>query len=158
LTHFGEFHHLIELFIDLGAFHAKDGAIHVDIFATGELGVKTGSYFEERPHPSAHGDGTFRRFGDAREDFQQSAFARTVPPYNPKYFALFYIERDISQCPDKVLVSPPVRFSNHCFRQPHRRVESVYQDIAQHVVAKFRFCCTDLVAFAEVFYADSNGH
>ena len=45
--HAGEVDNLVEFARDLMAGHAHDAAIHVDVLATGHLGVETGADFEQ---------------------------------------------------------------------------------------------------------------
>jgi hypothetical protein len=64
LLDFGKSNDLVKLAFDLGALHAEDGAVHVNILAACEFGVEACTYFEQGPHPSAHDDSPFGRLGD----------------------------------------------------------------------------------------------
>src|SRR6185312_4593729 len=64
---------LVELPHHLGALHAEDGAAEQNVFASGEFGVKTGADFEQRSDPAVHFAHALRRFGDARDHFEERA-------------------------------------------------------------------------------------
>ena len=50
ITALGKFNDLRQLCVDLGAGHAQNGAIEVDILAARHLGVETGADFQHRGH------------------------------------------------------------------------------------------------------------
>ena len=85
----------------------EDGAVHVNIFAAGQLGMKACSHFKQGTDTSAHRDCPIGGFGDTREDLEQCAFARAIASDNAKHPAFFKIEGDILQRPDEVLVVTP---------------------------------------------------
>ena len=75
----GEGDDLVELARDLGARHAEDGAVEVDVLAAGQLGVKAGADFEQaRRRGRGSSTRPSRRLGDARQDLQQRALAGAV--------------------------------------------------------------------------------
>ena len=51
----GEGDDLVELPADLGAAHAEDGAVEIDVLAAGQLGMKAGADFEQARDAAAHG-------------------------------------------------------------------------------------------------------
>src|SRR5262245_4388093 len=58
---------LIELARDLGASHAKDRTIEIDVLAAGQLGVESGADLEQRRSSPAEADLPARRLGDAAQ-------------------------------------------------------------------------------------------
>ena len=48
LLDFGEGDDLVELAVDLGALHAEDRAVEIDVLAAGELGMEAGADLEQR--------------------------------------------------------------------------------------------------------------
>ena len=98
--HFGEGYDLVELAADFCGAHAEDGAAHEDIFASGELGVETGADFEKAADAAVKLGVSFGGAGDARQDFQQRAFAGAVAADQAHHFAFFYVEGDVLQRPD----------------------------------------------------------
>ena len=51
-----KFNDLVDLGIDLGAGHAQNSAVHVDVLAAGHLVVKAGAHFQHGSHPPAQPD------------------------------------------------------------------------------------------------------
>ena len=49
----GEGDDLVELAADLGARHAEDGAVEIDVLAPGQLGMKAGADLEQAGDPAA---------------------------------------------------------------------------------------------------------
>ena len=94
----------------------------------------------------------------AGADFEQGRFTRTIPPDNTEDFAFFQVKRDIFQCPDKILVHAPVRFTHHRLRQTNRRRDRIHDHVAQHVIAELRLRRADLVLLADILYADCCCH
>ena len=58
-----EVHDLVEPALDLLAAHAENRAAHVDVLATGELGVEPGADLEQRAHSTVQlgGSGAWAR-------------------------------------------------------------------------------------------------
>ena len=48
-----EVDNLVELAVNLVAFHAKDAAVHIDVLAAGELGMEAGADLEERGYAAS---------------------------------------------------------------------------------------------------------
>jgi hypothetical protein len=149
---------LIEFAVYLGALHAQDGAVHVDVLAAGQFGMEAGADFQEGANPSAHSDRSTGRFGNAREDFEQGRFARAVASHDAQYLAFFHVERNVFQGPNEVLLSLALCSSCQRFGKPHGSIDGIHQHIAQHVVAELRLRRADAVSLAEVVYGNSNGH
>ena len=64
----GKFDDLLHLMVDLGAAHALYGAVQVDVFPAGEVGVEARAHFQKRGHAPAQADLALRRGGDARDE------------------------------------------------------------------------------------------
>jgi hypothetical protein len=100
--HFRERHDLVELAGNLAAAHPQDAAVHVDVLAARQLGVKAGPHFQEAPHPAAELDPPARRLGDPREDFQKRALARAVAADDADDLARLDLEGDVLEGPELV--------------------------------------------------------
>lgn len=85
--------------------HAHDAAVHVDVLASGHLGVEAGAYLKEGGYTSAVADVACAGGGDVAEEFQEGALSGSVLAYDAYHVALLYLERDVLQCPDVVGVS-----------------------------------------------------
>ena len=62
-----EVHDLVELAGDFAAAHAHDGAVHVDVLASGHLGVEPGANFEEARDAALGADNAGSGGGHATE-------------------------------------------------------------------------------------------
>jgi len=62
--------------------------------------MKTGTYFKQRANTAINPCPAIGRSRDSREDLQKCAFARSVAPDNPKYFAAFNLEGDVAKSPE----------------------------------------------------------
>ena len=51
-TDLAELDDLVELALDLGSRHPQDGAVELDVLASGELGVEPGADLEQARHPA----------------------------------------------------------------------------------------------------------
>ena len=97
-----EVDNLVELAVDLPLPHAEDCAVHVDVFAAGQLGMKAGADLQQAAHPAADHCPAMRRLGDAAEDFQQRALAGAVATDDADDFSLGDLERNVSQRPKRI--------------------------------------------------------
>src|ERR1700693_2439552 len=95
----GEGDDLVELAFDLGAGHAEDRAVEINILAPRELRVKAGADCEQACNTSAERDPPLRRLGDAGENLQKRALAGTVAADDAQYLAAFDLEADILEGP-----------------------------------------------------------
>src|SRR5215472_3801959 len=78
----------IEFARDFAFAHAEDGARKKGIFATSQLGMKASADFEEGSDAAVDFRPAHGRARNAREDFQESGLARSVPPDEPEGFTL----------------------------------------------------------------------
>src|SRR5215213_8794934 len=100
LFNFREGDDLVELAINLRLSHAEYRAIEINVFPTGELGVKACADFQQRTDtPVDHGDSSSWR-SNARQYLQQRALACAVEPDDTDHFTTLDFERDILERPD----------------------------------------------------------
>ncbi len=153
LLDFGEGDDLVELADDLGALHAEDGAVEVDVLAAGELGMKAGADFEQAADAPADDGAAFGRLGDAGEDFQERALARAVAADDADDFAALDLEGDVAERPEGFLVGGRPQAA----REP---VERRGGQAADFLPARARLLQrADPVALAEVVHFDDRvGH
>ncbi len=99
--HAREVDDLVEARGDLGAPHAEDRAVEVDVLAARELGVEAGAHLEQAADAAAQLDAPRRRLGDARQDLEQRALARAVAADDAEHLAAPHLEVDVAQRPDR---------------------------------------------------------
>jgi len=102
LFNFRECHDLIETGFDFLFMHAKNGAVEEDVLASGQFGVKTGAYLQQRAYATAQLAIAFGWVGHAREDLEQRALAGSVAPDNAQCLPAFDLKVDIPQSPDVI--------------------------------------------------------
>src|SRR5215831_2395543 len=95
---------LIKLPGDFAPAHTQDGPIQVDIFAAGEIGMKTCADAEQTTRAAKQICGAGRGSGGTRQDFQQRRFACAVAADNADNFSRRDLETDISQGPNCVML------------------------------------------------------
>ena len=93
---------LIELAIDLGSAHAQNRAVQVRVLATRKVLVKSSAHFEQRADASGDIDEPCRRFGNLRQNFQESGFSSAVPADDADDFSHRHVERHVIERPDGV--------------------------------------------------------
>ena len=87
----------VELAGDLLAPHAEDGAVEIDVLASGQLGMKAGADLEQAADAAVQIDLARARLGDAAEDLQQRALARAIAPDDADDLTLLDVEADVAQ-------------------------------------------------------------
>ena len=110
-----EVHYLVELAGNLGAAHAHDGTVHVDVFAPGHLRVESGAHFEEARDAAPCADGAGGGSGHAAQQLEEGALAGAVPADDAHDVTLFHLEVDVLQGPHVIacaLVRAVVRFAH----------------------------------------------
>lgn len=100
-----EVHDFVELAGDLGAAHAHDGAVHVDVLAAGHLGVESGAHFEEARDAAPCADGAGGGGGHAAKQLEERALAGAVPADDAHDIALFHFEVDVFQGPHVIAIA-----------------------------------------------------
>ena len=99
----GEGNDLVELARDLGAAHAEDGAVEIDVLAAGELGMEAGADLQQARHAAADFDAALGRRGDAGKDLEQRRFAGAVAADDADDLAPLDLEGDVLQRPEPLL-------------------------------------------------------
>ena len=100
LSDFGELHDPVELLGHLGARHAEDGAVEINVLAAGQLAVETGADLEQTGQLSAQTELSARRCCDLADHFEQGRFARAVATDDSDYLALIDRKRDVAKSPE----------------------------------------------------------
>src|SRR5207237_8280898 len=95
-----EGHNLVEVARDFRVLHAEDRTVQVNILASGQLAVKAGSDLEQTSDAAIESGPSLRRFGDAREDFQQCGFACAVDADAAEAFAGHDVKIDSAHGPE----------------------------------------------------------
>ena len=91
----GEIDDFVEARQRVLAAQAKQGGVQVDILSAGEIGVKSGTEFEQRRHPPVDGDRAGIGLGEAGHHAEQGTLARSVRPDNGHAFGMADAERDV---------------------------------------------------------------
>ena len=97
IAHLGKFDDLVHLGVDLGAGHAQDGAVEVDIFPAGHLGMEAGAHLQHGSHPAIDVDVALGGRGDVGEQFEQGGFAGAVGADDPHSLAPVHVKTDAVQ-------------------------------------------------------------
>jgi hypothetical protein len=150
----GEGDDLVELGGDLAPPHAENRAVHEDVLASGQLGMKSGPDLEQRPDPTRDVDVSFARLGDPRQDLQQRALPRAVPTDDAQDLAVAHLERGIAERPDCLAFTRCVG----CRLAPKQRSWSRHDSrdrITQRPVA---FARADSVELAQALRANDRSH
>src|SRR5262249_38424468 len=72
----------IEIVSDFRSRHTEDGAIEINVLASGQLWMKSSADLQERCDPSANIRNAAGWFGHPAQDFQQSALAGAITADN----------------------------------------------------------------------------
>src|SRR5581483_1338309 len=83
----------------LGAAHAEDRAVEVDVLAPGQLGVEPGADLEQRADASADVDIALGRLRDPREDLQERRLAGAVTADDSRRNTLRNLEVEVVERP-----------------------------------------------------------
>src|SRR5277367_894369 len=92
-----ELHDGVEFSIDLLPIHAQDGAVQVDIFSSGEVGMKSGPHFDEGGEPAMHINRPPGRFHNAGNELQNGAFACSISADNSERFSTIKSKTDLTE-------------------------------------------------------------
>src|SRR5262249_46128288 len=85
---------LVEFALYFSPFHPENCAIENNIFTSGQLRMKSRPHLQQRTDSASNLSVAGRRFGNAREDFEQSAFPAAVTPDEADYVACFKLACD----------------------------------------------------------------
>jgi hypothetical protein len=151
----GELDDRVELALDLGAAHAQDRAVQVDVLAAGQLRVEAGADLEQRADPPAQLGAALRRLGDPREQLQERALAGAVRADQAEHLALLHLERDVAERPDVAVLGLLLAggAADGRPREPERGVHRVRDHVPERAV---RLELADLVALAEAVRVDDD--
>src|SRR5664280_1644350 len=141
----GECDDLVELAADLGALHAQDGAVEIDVFAAGQLQVEAGAHLEQASDAPVQLDAPLGRLGDAGQDLEQGGFTGAVAADHADDLARRDLERDVLERPDRLLGAPAATEGSR-----HGVGNAFAQRLVPHPLA-------DAVALAEAADADRRG-
>ena len=100
-----EVHDFVKLASNLGAAHAHDCAVHVDVLAAGHFRVESGAHFEEARDAAPCADGAGGGGGHAAQQLEECALAGAVPADDAHDVALFHLEVDVLQGPHVLAVA-----------------------------------------------------
>ena len=89
---FGEFPNVVVHFIHFLVRETKKSAVHINVFASGELRIKANAELNKRNECTVYGDVTFFWVVNAGEDFEKGGFARAIFTNDAKKFTLFNFE------------------------------------------------------------------
>ena len=101
----GEIDDLVQFQIDIVLRHPHNGAIHVDILASGHFPVETRSHLQQGSDPAAGTDRTHRRTRHLGQELQQRALPRPVLADDAHDIPLLDLEVDVPEGPDILAVS-----------------------------------------------------
>src|SRR5208283_1027408 len=86
--------------VDLPGGEAEDGAVEVDVVASGEFGVESSAQFEQSRDAAIHGNDSGGGLEDPGYHLEQRALAGTVLADDAEGFAALNVEGDIVQRPE----------------------------------------------------------
>src|SRR5262249_5513463 len=150
---------LIELAAYLGARHAENGAVEVDVLAAGELGVEAGADLEQARHTAFDRDATLGRFGDARQDLEQCRFAGAVAADDAHHLAALHLEAHVLESPEflRGVADDEGAAAQHVSRRAGVVADTAGDDIAQRGIAlALRRLVAYDVALAQPFSSDDD--
>src|SRR5690606_14254397 len=109
----------VKLLADLRAAHAEDRAVEVNVLPARKLRMKARAHLEQRRHPPGDLETPGAGISNARQDLQQRALPRTVPPNDRHRLAFPDLEGYILQPPE--LFARPFSRPAHKPTQPARK-------------------------------------
>src|SRR6185503_2823056 len=89
-----------EFAVDLGASHAQDGPVQIDVFAAGQLWMKPRSHLQQARYAPPDAHAALAWLGDAAENLQERALARAIAPDDSEHLAFAHVEGDAAQGPE----------------------------------------------------------
>src|SRR5262249_18758269 len=119
-----ERHDRVELGADLGAAHAKDRAVEVDVLPPGQIGVEAGADLDQRRQPALDRQLPPRGHEDPAQVLEQRALAGAVVADDAERLPFVDAEADVAQGPE--LLAPE--------RAGDRALDERGDEIAQRVV------------------------
>ena len=154
LLHLGEGDDLVEPPFDLGAPHAENGAVEIDVFAAGQFGMKAGADFEHAGDPAGELDASLVGLGDAADHLEQRRFAGAVAADDADDFAALDLEGNVLERP-KILGGRRRAVGRLAAQHV---ANTVRDDVAQGDIA-FAALMADAVFLTEIVHSDGDvGH
>ena len=103
----GELDDLVEPSADIGSAHPEDGAGQIDVLATGELGMESGTHLEKRGDPAV--ETASPSVGSVMRDriFKSVDLPAPFRPMMPDDLAAGDVEAHVSQRPELLSLAPP---------------------------------------------------
>ena len=96
----GEGDDLVELAVDFALAHAEDGAVQIDVFAAGELGVKAGADFEQAADAAANLGAAFGGAVMRERIFSSVVLPAPLRPMMPTTSPSLHVKGDVLERPD----------------------------------------------------------
>src|SRR5690242_9102600 len=95
LPQLSEFNDTVELSVDLATSHPENRAVQINVFAPGQLGMKTRSDFNQRREPSVDHDLAVSWRRDPRKELQDRALAGAVVADDAERFRALHFKTDV---------------------------------------------------------------
>src|SRR5262249_42166070 len=134
--------------VDLGAPHAEDRPVEVNVLAAGQLRMKAGTDFEQAAYSAADLSTSFGRRRDPAEDLQQRRLAGAVRTDHADHLALPSLEGDVLQRPDRL-----ARLMNVAGAEP---LDPVHERVSQRAVGRSELA--DLILLRQSLGSDRGRH
>ncbi|KXU36559.1 hypothetical protein AXK11_04205 [Cephaloticoccus primus] len=93
----------IKLLPNFKTSHSENRPVQVDVFTSGELGVKASSYLKEGRNATSQGNPSSSGLCNSRKAFEQCRLSCSIATDDANHFALIYRKTNILKCP-KVLL------------------------------------------------------
>ena len=119
VANLGEGFDVLVALVDLPGGQAKNGAVEVDVVASGEFRVESRAQFEQRRDAPIHRDGSRTGMEYPGHHLEQRALARTILPDDAEGFAAPHLEGDIVQRPEVPVTFDAIQ--GHQFPEPVAR-------------------------------------
>ena len=103
---FGEAHDVVEASADVTRGEAQDGAVQVDVLATGQFRVEAGTQLEERREATVDFRCALVGSEDSGQHLQQGALARAVAADDPERGAVRDLQVQAPECPEFLVADP----------------------------------------------------
>ena len=91
---------LVELASDLGARHAEDGAVEIDVLAARQLGMKAGADLEQACDAALDRHLALGRLGDARQNLQKRGLAGAIAADDADHLAALDLKAHVLERPE----------------------------------------------------------
>src|SRR4029079_18609202 len=95
----GEGDYLIKLSVYLPALHSQYGTVEIYVLSSAQLTMKSGADFEQATDAAVEFHLSRSRFGNRRDDRQQSRFPRSIAAYYADQFTSMHLEVHILESP-----------------------------------------------------------